>query len=273
VQLPQSTVSRHLKVLSDQKWVTSRRLATTRLYRMLPDELESGARQMWLLAREQTVGWATLQQDELRLQRRLRERDIDSQEFFAGAAGEWDRLRNDLYGTGFTSAALLALLPRELVVADLGCGSGAVLEQLAPHVKRAMGVDNNAAMLKAARKRTSELSNVEVRKGELQQLPIEDGSVDAALLLLVLTYVMDVQAPVREAARILKPGGRVVVVDLLPHDRDDFRRQLGQLHAGFAPSAIQSALLTNGFTTAVVRPLAPEPEAKGPALFLAIGQR
>src|SRR4051794_16671421 len=142
LQLPQTTVSRHLKVLADQTWVSSRRLATTHLYRMILDELDPTARKLWLLAREQTEHWATLQQDELRLQRRLRERDIDSQEFFAGAAAEWDGLRKELYGDDFTTAALLALLPRDITVADLGCGSGPVIEQLAPHVKRVIGVDN-----------------------------------------------------------------------------------------------------------------------------------
>src|SRR5881275_1065601 len=84
LQLPQSTVSRHLKLLSDQNWVRSRRLATTHLYRTAADELDPTARKLWQLAREQTQNWATLKQDELRLQRRLREREIvDSQEFFA----------------------------------------------------------------------------------------------------------------------------------------------------------------------------------------------
>src|SRR5688572_15777342 len=102
LQLPQSTVSRHLKVLGDQHWVRSRREGTTRLYRMILDELTAPARRLWLLAREQTEGWLQLKQDELRLERRLREREVDgSQAFFAGAAAEWDRLRRELYGEAF----------------------------------------------------------------------------------------------------------------------------------------------------------------------------
>src|SRR4051794_21752481 len=77
LQLPQSTVSRHLKLLSDQNWVRSRRLATAHLYRTATDELDPTARKLWQLAHEQTQNWATLKQDELRLQRRLREREID----------------------------------------------------------------------------------------------------------------------------------------------------------------------------------------------------
>jgi ArsR family transcriptional regulator len=273
LQLPQSTVSRHLKILADQKWVRSRRLATTHLYRTILDELDAAARSLWLLARQQTANWATLQQDELRLQRRLKEREIDSQEFFAGAAAEWDRLRNELYGDDFTTSALLTLIPRDLVVADLGCGSGPVIDRLVPQVKRVIGVDISSAMLKAAKKRLGSHSNVELRKGDLSSLPIEDSAVDVSLLLLVLTYVADVPAVLREATRISKPGARVVVVDLLPHDREEFRRELGQLQLGFDPDQMKRMLSDAGFQRPTCGALPPAPLAKGPALFLATAQK
>ena len=91
LQLPRSTVSRHLKVLADQGWVRSRGQGTTNLYRMLPDEIDPTARRLWALAREQTQAWATLRQDDLRLQRRLTDRETDSQAFFAGAAATPNR--------------------------------------------------------------------------------------------------------------------------------------------------------------------------------------
>ena len=273
LQLPQSTVSRHLKVLGDQKWVRSRREATTRLYRMILDELTAPARRLWLLAREQTEGWATLRQDELRLERVLRAREGDSQAFFAGAAAEWDRLRRELYGDAFTTAAMLALLPREYVVADLGCGTGQVAAALAPHVQQVIGVDNSPAMLKAARKQAGELGNVDLRRGEVSAVPVEDATCDAALLLLVLGYVPDAAAALKEMARILKPGGRAVIVDLLPHDRDDFRRRMGQQRLGFAPPELELLFRGAGFASSEVRQLAPEPNVKGPALFLATGTR
>src|SRR3954471_6555426 len=110
LQLPQSTVSRHLKILANQGWLHSRRNGTTHLYRTMLDELAPAARKLWLVAREQTDAWATVHQDQLRLDRRLRDRDgADAQAFFAGAAGEWDRIRGELYGREFTMAALLAL--------------------------------------------------------------------------------------------------------------------------------------------------------------------
>src|SRR5947209_4777362 len=106
LQLPQSTVSRHLKVLSDQHWTRSRRQGTTNLYRTILDELDTTARKLWVLAREQTADWATVQQDESRALQLLRDKQRDSQAFFAGAAGQWDKLRGELYGHRFATAAM-----------------------------------------------------------------------------------------------------------------------------------------------------------------------
>jgi ubiquinone/menaquinone biosynthesis C-methylase UbiE len=272
LQLPQSSVSRHLKVLGDQGFVDGRAHKTARLYRMDLDG-HTGLKRLWALAKEQTEGWATVQQDQLRLTQHLAERQPAAQAFFAGAAGTWDRLRTELYGEAFTQAALLSLLPAEWTVADLGCGTGQVAALLAPCVRRVIGVDQSAAMLKAAARRTAGFDNVELRRGSLEALPLETASCDAALLLLALTYVTE-EAPVAaELARVVRPGGRVVVVDLLRHDRDDFRREMGQHSNGFTPEALAETLGQAGFRDVASRPLAPESKAKGPALLLAAGTR
>jgi len=273
LQLPQSTVSRHLKVLSDQDWTRSRRQGTTNLYRTILDELDVIARKLWLLAREQMESWATVQQDEMRLLRHLREKQRDSQAFFAGAAGQWDKLRSELYGSRFTQAALLSLLPGDYVVADLGCGTGPLTAELVGSVKRVIAVDNSPAMLKAAQKRLEGFDNVDLRRGDLAALPIDDATCDAAMMVLVLTYIADTADALREMARILKPGGKGVLIDLLPHDREDFRRQMEQQHAGFEPSEIEKMLGEAGLTNVSCRPLPPEPNVRGPALFLAVGMK
>lgn len=266
LQLPQSTVSRHLKVLAGQGWVKSRPQATTRFYRMTDDDV--GARRLWSLAKEQMNGWATAKQDQLRLARRLAQRQPAAQAFFAGAAGQWDRLRSEVYGEAFTQAGLLALLPSAWTVADLGCGTGHASVALAPFVRRVIGVDQSAAMLKAAKRRAAGLGNVELRKGSLEALPLADGSADAALLLLALTYVAMPAAVLREAARILRPSGRLVVVDLLRHDREEFRRRMGQQSMGFEAPELEVLVRGAGFESAGAHPLPPEPQAKGPALLL-----
>jgi len=269
LQLPQSSVSRHLKVLVDQGWVEGRAQGTNRLYRTAEGERDTAARKLWLLARDQTGSWPTVQQDRLRLTRRLAEREPAAQAFFAGAAGRWDKLRGDLYGQAFSREALFALLPAEWVVADLGCGTGQTAMALAPHVRRVIGVDQSSAMLRAARKRSAGLANVELRQGSLEALPLEDGSVDAALLLLALTYVSNPGRALDEMLRVLRPGGRAVIVDLLCHDREEFRRQMGQQSLGFAPEALSRLVAQAGLQAVSCRTLSPEPEAKGPALLLA----
>jgi ArsR family transcriptional regulator len=273
LQLPQSTVSRHLKVLNDQKWVRGRREGTTHLYRTILDELDPAARKLWLVARDQTDHWVTGKQDQLRLQRLLAEREVDRDTFFASAASEWDRLRRDLYGERFSIAAMLALLPADYVVADLGCGTGNLTAELAPHVKQVIGIDGSAAMLKAARKRAAVFANVDLRKGDLSAVPIDSQSCDAALLVLALTYVPSPASVVSEMSRILKPTGRGVIVDLLPHDREDFRRQTGQMTLGLEPKTVEKMMSDAGFNHLTSRPLTPEPNVKGPALFLATGSR
>ncbi len=269
LQLPQSSVSRHLKVLVEQRWVEGRAQGTNRLYRTAEGEREAAARKLWLLAREQTGSWPTVQQDRLRLTRRLSEREPAAQAFFAGAAGRWDKLRGELYGEAFSREALFALLPADWIVADLGCGTGQTAMALAPHVAKVIGVDQSSAMLRAAKKRTAGLANVELRQGSLEALPLEDASVDGALLLLALTYVSDPGRAVAELARVLRPGGRAVVVDLLRHDREEFRRQMGQQGLGFEPESLARLLEQAGLQAVACRALSPEPQATGPALVLA----
>jgi SAM-dependent methyltransferase len=274
LQLPQSTISRHLKILADEGWLRSRRVGTTHLSVLDSSRLDPTQQRLWSLAREHTDGWASVSQDEIRLQRRLRERQDDSRRFFTGAAAEWDKLRDDLYGHDFSFTAMLALLPRDIVVADLGCGTGSLLERLSPHAGQAIGVDNTPAMLKGARDRTKHLPNVDVRQGELEELPIDDKSVDAAMMVLALSYVAEPKRVLQEMARVLNAdGGRAVIVDVTQHDREDFRVQMGQSRLGFEANEIAELLVDVGLQSPIVRTLPPAPSVKGPALFLATAIR
>jgi len=271
VQLPQSSVSRHLKLLAEQGWVVSRSERTANLYSMANGELDEGARRLWELARAEVDGWTELAHDRLRLERRLAEREGDSRRFFAGVAGEWESLRRELYGDRFTEAALAALLPSDWVVADLACGAGDLAVRLAPRVAKVVAVDHSPEMLAAARRRARGVENLEIHEADLAKLPLADESVDAALLILALTHVDEPEAALAEMARILRPGGRAVVVDLLRHDRDAFRRRLGQRRNGFEPDELAGMLTAAGLDAVSCSPLTPEPETKGPALLLATG--
>ncbi|MEM9883214.1 MAG: metalloregulator ArsR/SmtB family transcription factor [Planctomycetota bacterium] len=273
VQLPQSTVSRHLKVLADEDWLVGRRRATTRLYRMVLDELDPAQRQLWVLTRDRVADWPTLAQDELRVAARLAERAGDRRAFFDDAAAGWDRARAELYGDRFGTEALLGLLPDDWTVADFGCGTGRLAAELAPHVARVHGVDHSPAMLKSAATQTRVYDNVELHRGQIDAVPLADASCDAATCVLVLTYLDEPSRALAEMCRVLRPGGRAVVIDLLRHDRDDFRRGLGQVSMGFTPDDLDAALAEAGLDRPRCRPLPPAPEAKGPALLFATARR
>ena len=270
LQMPQSSVSRHLKTLADDDWVTSRRDGTSRFYSMPIDDLDSAARRLWPLIREQVTGTTAAGQDDRRLRGVLARRRAKSQEFFATAAGEWDRLREDLFGDTFYLWAVLGLIDPTLTVGDLGCGTGQLTETVAPYVRRVIAVDGSQDMLDAARQRVTSARNVELRQGDLESLPIDNGELDAAMLSLVLHYSPAPARALAEVGRVLKRGGRVLVVDMLPHERQDYQQQMGHVWLGFSEKQITRFLAGAAFGDVRVRALPADPDAKGPALFAAV---
>jgi ArsR family transcriptional regulator len=285
LQLPQSTVSRHLKTLADSGWTASRRDGTSRYYtlagldgqgagaRRSPGNGSAHARKLWSLVREQVASTPGAAQDARRLATVLARRRTASQAFFATSAGQWDRLRDELFGKGFSLQAVAGLLDERWTVADLGCGTGRLTAALAPFVRRVVAVDGSGEMLQAAKRRLRDLENVDLRRGDLETLPIEDATLDAALVALVLHHVPDPARALSEASRAIKPGGRIVIVDMLPHDRDEYRQQMGHVWLGFAEDQIARWLGEAAFTRTRVVPLPPSTSAKGPALFVATGFR
>ncbi|HEV2130580.1 MAG TPA: metalloregulator ArsR/SmtB family transcription factor [Longimicrobiaceae bacterium] len=273
LQLPQSTVSRHLKVLGDEGWVLARAEGTSRWYRMAPERLEAPARRLWQLVREQIAGSGAVLQDAQRLQSVLSLRRSKSQEFFSSAAGEWDRLRGELFGRRADLQALLGLLPEGWTVGDLGCGTGHVSQALAPFAARVIAVDDSPAMLDAARARLNGLENVEVRGGDLVSLPIEDGSLDAAVLFLVLHYLVEPARVIAEVARVLRRGGRLLIADMTPHEREEYRQQMGHVWLGFTQEQIAQWAEEGGLEAPRYQALPADPTAKGPTLFAASARK
>lgn len=268
LQLPQSTVSRHLKVLADDGWLVARAEGTTRQYRV-PDDLDTGARRLWRVVREQAGEGELAQADAARAAHVLAERRAKSEEFFSSAAGQWDALRTELFGRRQDLQAMLGLVESSWVVGDLGCGTGELAAVLSPFVARVEAVDASRQMLAAARRRVAELSNVVLHHGELERLPLDDHSLDAAIVFLVLHYVVEPVDAFREIARVLRPAGKLLVVDMVPHDRAELRAQMGHVWQGFAAEQLGAWLAEAGLAGFRYHPLPPDPQAKGPLLFSA----
>jgi len=271
LQLPQSTVSRHLKTLSDASWVSSRRDGTSRYYTLAVNDRDAHTRRLWSLLREQIGSTAGADQEARRLKGVLGRRQTKSEEFFASAAGQWDRLRRELFGAGSALHALPALLDSRWTVGDLGCGTGETSAALAPFVSRTIAVDRSGEMLQAARRRLRDFPNADVRRGELASLPIADAELDAAIMVLVLHHVPDPADVLREAARTVRAKGRFVLCDMLPHDREEYKQQMGHVWLGFADDQLRRLLGGAGFEDVRIVPLPVDSSAKGPALFVASG--
>jgi ArsR family transcriptional regulator len=270
---PQSTASRHLKVLADEGWVGSRADGASRYYWMTVADLDPAARRLWTVVREQVAGSPAAERDAERLREVLARRRAGSAAFFESAAGQWDRMRTELFGARSELLPLVGLLDPAWVVADLGCGTGHLAQVLAPFVRQVIAVDDSTAMLRAAKARIGALPSVEIRRGDLAALPLEDGTVDLAFLVLVLPYVDAPAAVVAEAARVLKPRGRLLVCDLMPHERAEYRQTMGHQRQGIAELDLRAWLHDAGLTGARYLPLPLAREAKGPRLFTAVGTK
>ncbi len=172
LQLPQSTVSRHLKVLFGQGWVIKRAMGTASMYRLDAAGLDETSAKLWSLTSNGVEITPTLKGDDHRLAQVLADRGTSTRDFFESIGGQWEQVRDELFGHDFTAQALLGLVQPHLVVADIGCGTGTAVAQLAPFVDRVIAIDREPAMLDTARASTSHIDNIQVKEGELGSLPL-----------------------------------------------------------------------------------------------------
>jgi len=270
---PQATVSRHLKVLHAAGWAQVRRAGPTNLYTLDPAALPPGSQAVWTAIEAQLGEEGPRAEDLARLDEVLALRAADAAGFFARWADRWDALKREVYGEAFWAPALLALLPRGTRVADLGCGTGELVAALAAAGAEVIGVDREEAMLTAARGRTEGLPGVTLLRGEVECLPLPDASIDAALLVLVLQHLTDPAAALAEAARVLRPGGRLVGLDLAPHHNDGLQAVLGHAHRGFSPRELEALGAAAGLALRHHARWATPAGALAPALVLAVWER
>ena len=273
LQMPQSTASRHIKPLFDAQFVTRRVEGTTSLYRADSLTLSSEVRALWTLTRTRLESTPQSNDDDARLAAVIASRRMGSTGFFGRIGGEWDSIRRTLFGEFIGSDAVLGLLDPKWVVADIGCGTGEVSQRIAPYVGRVLAIDREAAMIDAAKRRLSGVRNIEFRQGDVMKLPLKDCALDAAVAMLLFHHVDDPSAAVIELARTLKVGGRLLVIDMVEHDRSEYRTTMGHQHLGFSQRDAKTWARASGLNLDRWSRITPGVDVRGPGLFSALMTR
>jgi len=267
---PQSTVSRHLKVLRESGLLQERKDGPSSLCTVASgsggDATELGPMILGWVAEQPLPGPLRSRLDALLARRRR-----TSDDFFDRVGREWDRLREESFGATFHVEALNQLIPRYGCVADVGFGTGYLLPILARRFERVIGVEPVDRMIEIARHRLDRAGteNVEIRRGDLTNLPMDGHSVDLAIAMLVVHHVPSPRAALAELARVLKPAGRVLIVEQETHDAATFHERMQDRWWGFDRIEFAGWLRSAGFSNVVVRDLPVVGAADAPDLFVA----
>ncbi|MGE3163837.1 MAG: ArsR/SmtB family transcription factor [Planctomycetota bacterium] len=262
--LGQSTVSHHLALLRSAGLIQDRREGTWTFHRLArPGHPGALKPELWGLVREY-LHTELAQKDRAERQRVLAARRERTRVAHDRLAGDWRRLGEDLEHGSLRAEVLAALVAPGLVVADLGCGAGFLTRYLSGRVGRVIAVDQSAAMLQEARNTPGANARVEYRQGELHALPIDTGEVQAVLANLVLHHIADFNPVLREIARILRPGGMVVISDLRPHREEWMREDFADLRLGIDPEELVRAFDPEVFGQIEEIPVEDRYRMKGP---------
>ncbi len=255
----QPRVSRHLKLLVEAGLVERHREGAWAFFR-LGDRGARAELARDILARID-IDDPMLSSDRTRLEETRRARSDQAARYFADRAPEWDRIRSLHVAEDKVEAAIMAVVGKGPFhsVLDLGTGTGRMLELVAPLADRAIGVDQSPAMLNVARARIERagLRNAQLRQGDIYALPIERDRHDLVIIHRVLHYLDDPARAVREAARVTRPGGRLIVVDFAPHHQEFLRESHAHRRLGFAPEEIAEFMRLAGLEPVERRDLKP----------------
>ncbi len=239
-EMPQSRASTHLAKLRDAGILTDRHQGASTYYTLSGSVMPENARRLWSLVAEDGDE-PQLQVDRLRREKVVRARQKGAS-WPENVAGQMDRH----YSPGRTwEATMLGFLSYVRLgdVLDAGSGDGTMAFLLAPQSKSITCLDHSAKVLRAARRRLLGLGNVDFAPGDIHALPFPDGRFDHVLLLHVLTYATDPARALREAARVLRPGGDLLISTLAHHDRDDVTASYGHINHGFRPRDLHGWLV------------------------------
>ena len=272
-RMGQSRISTHLGLLLDSGLVQSRREGKRTFYKLSPQSGAAAGEFIQLAIR----GARELPEqagDQINLKRILNRRGEQAQVYFNQVAGRFDRV----YGPGRSWQAfghlLLRIVP-PLVVADLGSGEGLLSELLARRCKRVIAVDNSEKIVAfgAAKARKNHLKNLEFRTGDLQDPPVEAGSVDLVILSQALHHAEEPARAVAGAYRVLRPGGQVMILDLARHKFEQAHELYGDRWLGFAESDLERWLEEAGFKKTEINIVAREEQPPHFETLLASAQK
>ena len=261
----QPRISRHLKLLAEAGLIERFREGTWAFFRLA--EHGGGSEVARTLLARLNPADPTIARDREKLASVRQARAAAAQAYFRAHAAEWDRIRKLHVTDEAVESAIRAALAdkpfRSLL--DLGTGTGRMLEMFGPDIERGLGLDLSLDMLLLARDRLerASLRNCSVRQGDIYDLPLADDSFDVVILHQVLHFLDDGARAIREAARVLRPGGRLLVVDFAPHEQEFLREQFAHRRLGFAPEAVTQWMTASGLEPVLHKSLAPEPGSDG----------
>ena len=261
----QPRISRHLKLLVEAGLIERFREGTWAFFRLA--EHGGGAEVARALLDHLNPADQTIARDLERLVSVREARALAAQTYFREHAAEWDRIRKlhvadeaveDAIRTALSGKPFRSLL-------DLGTGTGRMLELFGPEIERGLGLDLSLDMLLLARDRLERagLKNCSVRQGDLYDLPLGNDTFDVIILHQVLHFLDDGGRAIREAARVLRPGGRLLVVDFAPHEQEFLREQFAHRRLGFTPETVTQWIVQSGLEPVMHKSLKPEPGSEG----------
>ena len=261
----QPRISRHLKLLAEAGLIERFREGTWAFFRL--SEHGGGAELAHALLDKLNPADQTIARDRERLASVRQARAAAAQAYFRSHAAEWDRIRKlHVTDAAVEEAIRSALADRPFrSLLDLGTGTGRMLELFGHEITRGLGLDLSLDMLLLARDRLERagLKHCSVRQGDIYDLPLADDSFDVVILHQVLHFLDDGARAIKEAARVLRPGGRLLVVDFAPHEQEFLREQFAHRRLGFAPETVTQWLKASGLEPVMHKSLAPEPGSDG----------
>ncbi|SDU60439.1 ArsR/SmtB family transcription factor [Desulfobacula phenolica] len=245
VDMIQSGVSRHLKILMESGLLTSRRDGSFIYYSAAKNEIIKTFIKLidQSLEKEELTG-----QDVKKAREMIKIRQNITKRFFKSVAPQWDKLKKEVLGNFNLNSMIMKKIVFYGNISDLGCGTGELIENLSGETSHTLiGIDSSPEMLEQARLRLAGTDNAELRLGEIEHLPMKNKEIDTAIMNMVLHYISQPEISIAEVYRVLKPGGIFILSDFEKHNQEKIKDIMGGSWLGFEKEKIKTWLTDTGF--------------------------